>query len=103
MTLQMAAESFAENLRAGDDYEWGHRAAFAYAQAYNRNLARLEQPMFVMNPGDDMFEQSPRADALMRNGRRKDYPNWGHGFLNAYPEESAAEILGFIREVEGND
>ena len=103
MTLQMAAESFAENLRAGDDYEWGHRAAFAYSQAYNRKLARLEQPMFVMNPGDDMFEQSPRADALMRNGRRKDYPKWGHGFLNAYPEESAAEILGFIREVEGND
>ena len=102
MTLQMAAESFAENLRAGDDYEWGHRAAFAYAAEYNRKLAEIEQPNFVMNPADDMFEQSPRADAMMKNGRRKDYPQWAHGFLNAYPAEAAAEILAFINEVEAD-
>ena len=102
MTLQMAAESFAENLRAGDDYEWGHRAAFAYAREYRHKLASFEQPMFVMNPADDMFEQSPRADALMQNGHRKDYPQWGHGFLNAFPEESAAEILNFVDEVESD-
>ena len=103
MTLQMAAESFAENLRAGDDYEWGHRAAFAYAGDYNRKLAEIEQPNFVMNPGDDMFDQSPRADSMMKNGRRKDYPQWGHGFLNAFPEEAAAEILAFVHEVEADD
>ena len=102
MTLQMAAESFAENLRAGDDYEWGHRAAFEYAAEYNRKLAEVEHPIFVMNPADDMFEQSPRADSMMQNGRRTDYPQWGHGFLNAFPEEAAAEILGFIHEVEGD-
>ena len=103
MTLQMAAESFAENLRAGDDYEWGHRAAFAYADEYNRKLAEIEQPNFVMNPNDDMFDISPRADSMMKNGRRKDYPEWGHGFLNAFPEESAAEIMAFVHEVEAND
>ena len=102
MTLQMAAESFAENLRAGDNYEWGHRAAFAYAAEYNRKLAEIEQPNFVMNPADDMFEQSPRADAMMKNGRRKDYPQWAHGFLNAYPAEAAAEILAFVNEVEAD-
>ena len=102
MTLQMAAESFAENLRAGDDYEWGHRAAFAYAGEYNRKLAEIEQPNFVMNPADDMFEQSPRADSIMKNGRRKDYPQWAHGFLNAYPADAAAEILAFVNEVEAD-
>ena len=102
MTLQMAAESFSENLRAGDDYEWGHRAAFAYADEYNRKLAEIEQPNFVMNPADDMFEQSPRADSMMKDGRRKDYPQWGHGFLNAFPEEAAAEILAFVNEVEAD-
>ena len=34
VTLAMLAESFAENLRAGENYEWGHRAAFAYAPKF---------------------------------------------------------------------
>ena len=103
MTLQMAAASFAENLRAGDDYEWGHRAAFAYAPTYNRTLAEIEQPILVMNPNDDCYEQSRRADDLMRNGRRVDFPDWGHGFLNAYPEDAAGVMLAFINEVESDD
>ena len=53
MTLQMAATSFAENLRAGDDYEWGHRAAFDYAGTYNRRLGQIDHPVLVLNPADD--------------------------------------------------
>jgi pimeloyl-ACP methyl ester carboxylesterase len=100
MTLQMAAASFAENLRAGDDYEWGHRAAFAYAETYNRNLAEIDLPLLVLNPADDCFEQSRRADELMKNGQRVDCPQWGHGFLNAYPQDAAAVILEFIKGTE---
>ncbi|MEM8814672.1 MAG: alpha/beta fold hydrolase [Pseudomonadota bacterium] len=103
MTLQMAADSFAENLRAGDDYEWGHRAAFAYAPDYPERLAAIEQPVFVMNPADDCHEASKRADAVMQNGVRKDYPQWGHGFLNAFAEAAAEEILNFIEQCERND
>ncbi len=103
MTLEMAADSFAENLRAGDDYEWGHRAAFAYAATYSERLAGLGQPVFVMNPKDDCFEVSKRADPLLRNGFRKDFPEWGHGFMNAFPEEAAREILSFIDEHERHD
>ncbi len=102
MTLQMAADSMAENLRAGDDYEWGHRAAFGYARTYVENLAHIRQPLFVMNPNDDTFEQTRRIDPHLKNGRRVDYPDWGHGFLNAYPEAAAAEMLGFIKEVEAD-
>ena len=100
MTLQMAADSMAENLRAGDDYEWGHRAAFRYAPTFVENLGRIGQPLLVMNPRDDTFEQTQRIDEFLRNGRRIDYPDWGHGFLDAYPEAAAAEILKFIDEVE---
>lgn len=96
MTLPMAAASFAENLRAGDDYEWGHRAAFDYAETYNRNLAMIDTPVFVLNPADDCFEQSKRADELLKNGTRRDFPHWGHGFLNAYPADAAAVILSYI-------
>ena len=102
MTLQMAADSMAENLRAGDDYEWGHRAAFAYARTYLDNLPDIEQPLFVMNPNDDTFEQTQRIDARLNNGLRVDYPEWGHGFLDAYPEAAAKEMLGFINEVEAD-
>ena len=102
MTLQMAAASFAENLRAGDDYEWGHRAAFAYAPTYKRKLAEIEHPILVINPDDDCFEQSKRADAIMRNGMRTDCLQWGHGFLNAFPADAATLILEFIEGTEGN-
>lgn len=102
MTLPMAAASFAENLRAGDDYEWGHRAAFAYAPTYNHKLAEIEQPVLVINPDDDCHEQSLRADALMKNGRRIECPQWGHGFLNAFPADAATLILEFINGTERN-
>ncbi|MEM6572874.1 MAG: alpha/beta fold hydrolase [Pseudomonadota bacterium] len=100
MTLQMAATSMAENLRAGDHYEWGHRAAFAYGATYRHKLAELRHPVLVMNPADDCFEQSKRADALLINGRRQDYPAWGHGFLSAHAAEASRELLSFIHEVE---
>ena len=98
MTLQMAAASFAENLRAGDDYEWGHRAAFDYATQYTEHLRALTQPVYIMNPADDCFELSRRADALLQNGRRDDFPHWGHGFLSAYPDDAAAAILQFVTQ-----
>lgn len=100
MTLQMAATSFAENLRAGDDYEWGHRAAFAYGPTYNEKLTDIDQPVLVMNPADDCFVKSRRADALLKHGLRRDYHEWGHGFLSAHSAQAAEEMLNFAGEVE---
>lgn len=100
MTLEMAADSMAENLRAGDAYEWGHEAAFAYAPNFVANLGDTEHPILVMNPKDDTFEATQRIDAHLKNGRRVDYPDWGHGFLNAYPQAVAREMLDFFAEVE---
>ncbi len=100
MTLQMAAASLAENLRAGDCYEWGHDAAFAYAPKYPERLSRVTQPLLVMNPQDDTYQQTLRMDAYLNNGRRVDYPQWGHGFLNAFPEDAARDMLGFIESHE---
>ena len=102
MTLAMAADSFAENLRAGDDYEWGHRAAFAYGPLYRDRLGELEQPIFVMNPNDDCYEVSKRADRLIQNGYRRDYDDWGHGFLSVHKSEAARDICTFIDEAEAH-
>ncbi|MEM7450805.1 MAG: alpha/beta fold hydrolase [Pseudomonadota bacterium] len=96
MTLEMCAESMAENLRGGEGYEWGHRAAFAYVPTYRERLAALEHPMFVMNVRDDLWEITPRADGLLRNGLRRDYPDWGNGFLTLRTAEAAIDIGTFI-------
>ena len=103
VSLQMLADSFAENLRAGDDYEWGHRAAFAYAKSYRTRLGQVRQPILVINPADDCYEASLRADSIMQNGRRIDRREWGHGFMNAYPKETAKDILDFVEQVECDD
>ena len=96
MTLEMAARSMAENMRGGENYEWGHRAAFNNTETYASRLTELKQPILVMNLKDDLYTHSLRADKLIQNGYRKDYPEWGHGFLEVFPEQVAIEILDFL-------
>ena len=96
MTLPMAAASMAESLRGGERYEEGHQAAFAHSGAFAEALGEIEQPVLVMNLGDDLFEPTKRADGCMRNGKRVDCPQWGHGFLEAYPREAAAVMREFL-------
>lgn len=103
VTLQMLADSFAENLRAGDAYEWGHRAAFTYAQIYNERLRSIAHPLLIMNPADDCHDQTKRADGLVPDAQRIDFLNWGHGFLNAYPQAAAEVILDFVTKTERDD
>lgn len=96
LPLEKAAESFAENLRAGEDYELGHAAAFAYSREYVNFLQRLEQPLWVMNLNDDLHEQTKRADPHIKNGRRSDFPDWTHGCFELFPNEVAQTMLRFI-------
>ena len=96
MTLEMAAASLADNLRAGEAYEEGHRAAFDYAEDYARELAALAHPLLVMNIKDDLFEHSHRVDELLSTGERRNYPTWGNGFLELWPDVVATEMLGFL-------
>ena len=103
VTLEMLAASYAENLRAGEAYEWGHRAAFAYVPTYNGRIKALEHPVFIMNINDICFEETKRAQALLKNGRYEEYVQWGQGFLNAFPREAAAEISAFIEDVEDHE
>ncbi len=101
--LTIAAASFAENLRAGENYEWGHRAAFAFAQDYNRLLGELKHPLLVINPHDDCYEQSKRILDIDPNANVLDYPAEGHGFVSAEPEKLAAVVHQFIREHDNHD
>ncbi len=96
MTLEMAANSLAENLRAGERYEHGHQAAFEYAPEYKKLLAVLEHEIWVMNFNDDLFEHSQRASELLKRGRVSNFMNYAHGSLDVYPQDIANLMLAFF-------
>lgn len=96
MTLEMCAASMADNLRGGEQYEEGHRAAFENSARYQADLRLIEQPLLVMNIRDDLYDHTSRVDPLLNNGERRDYPQWGNGFLEVSPQPVAREMLAFL-------
>jgi pimeloyl-ACP methyl ester carboxylesterase len=93
-TSLQCAEQFADAMRRPDVSWWGHNAAFNYPTAVC--LAKVEQPVLVLNPDDDLHEQTKRAEPLLRNGRLKRLPGWGHGFLDLHSGETADLLRGFL-------
>ncbi len=93
-SLEKAAAIFTESLRGGDKYWWGHRAAFNYPLW--KRMPALKVPLLVLNPQDDLWDQSARAPELIRNGGMVNLPGWGHGFLDAYPSIAGAMLREFF-------
>ena len=93
-SLENATAIFTESLRGGDKYWWGHRAAFNYP-LWER-MPALKVPPLVLNPEDDLWEQSLRAPELIRNGGMVNLPGWGHGFLDAYTPIAGAMLREFF-------
>ncbi len=90
--LESMAMSFAENLRAGENYEWGHRAAFEYAAKYPSVVASLGHRITVLMPGDDLAEFTPRIAPFLANGAIIAHPEWGHGFLDAHTQAAVTAV-----------
>jgi len=82
VTLEQLAASMAENLRAGEAYEWGHEAAFNYTDAFAKRIAALSHRITVLNPKDMLFDYTPRVGKLLQNGEVIDHPEWGFGFMD---------------------
>lgn len=96
VTLPMMAESMAENLRWGDLYEWGHEAAFDFAPRFPDVVADLPHPITVLNPADDLAEQTRAIAPRLVNGHIVECPQWGHGFFDTATEEAAERILSAL-------
>ena len=92
MTLEMMAESMAENLRGGENYEWGHRAAFSYGTRFDEIVAALPHRIAILNLKDELFEHTKRAQAFLRNGEIIDCPEWGHGFLDVFTGDAVKAV-----------
>jgi len=88
------ARNHAEGLRGGPAYFWGHRAAFNHDFA--GALAKLDQEILVLNPADDLVDQTRRAQGLMKNGRIMDLPDQGHGMLESDTAIVAAIARAFL-------
>jgi pimeloyl-ACP methyl ester carboxylesterase len=86
--------NFADSLRGGPVSWWGHRAAFNYP--LGKRLPDVSHPILLINPNDDLVEQTPRAVPLMQNGRIHDIPEMGHGFIDVMTPEIGALLREFL-------
>jgi pimeloyl-ACP methyl ester carboxylesterase len=96
VSLEDLAASYAENLRAGEAYEWGHKAAFAYSAHFPDRVKSLDHSIVVLNPKDMLFDLTPRVAPLLKNGRVEDHAEWGFGFMDADSEAAAKAILSAL-------
>lgn len=96
MSLEMCATSFAEMLRGGEGYEWGHMAVFEYNYKFSDVLTKISHPVALLNPGDELYEFTPRSAAFLPDCTLIDLPNWTHGYLEAHANETAEIITGWM-------
>ena len=73
---------------------WGHRAAFNYDIA--KSLKESTHPILVLNPEDDLWTYTPRAAALLKNGRVHGLPGWTHGFLDAETAKVSTLLRNYL-------
>lgn len=99
VTLEMLASSLAEQLRAGDAYEWGHQAAFDYSTVFPERLSSLQHPITVLNPKDMLFEYTDRVRPFLFNGVVIEHPEWGEGFLETDPCGAADAVKSALGTV----
>lgn len=92
VTLEQLAFSMAENLRAGEAYEWGHEAAFTYTDHFSERISSLPHRITILNPADMLFELTPRVGELLQNGEVIDHPEWGSGFMDIHTQAAVEAV-----------
>jgi len=85
---------FMDNQKNPEATAWGLRAAIEYD--LESALKEIAQPILVLNPKDDLASYTPRAAALMKNGRIHDLPGFTHGMLDAKTADIAAVVRTFL-------
>lgn len=92
-------DAFREALLGGNLEWWGHRAAFHYDLA--ADLARVEQPVLILNTGDDLDQQTRRAEGVAARSRILDVPGWGHGFIDQHSSDVEQVARAFLDAADG--
>lgn len=90
--LAHVQREFAEQQRGGEAAHWGYLAAFGYR--HDDALPRVQQPVLLLVPEDDLEAPSLRAEALIRRGRMLHLPGWGHQMART----RTVELAQLVRE-----
>jgi pimeloyl-ACP methyl ester carboxylesterase len=84
-----------ERMRHYRTSSWGFAAAFNYDLA--GTIAKVTQPILVLNPQDDLWEQTPRAKPYLNaQSRIHDLPGRTHGMLDSHTAEIARVVRAFL-------
>ncbi len=86
--------NFSEGLRGGPFSHWGHKAAFNYD--LKSNIQKIENPILIVNPNDDLVKQTPRGLNYAKNATLLEIENFGHGFLDIITEDFVAQVKDFL-------
>lgn len=96
MTLEMCAVGLAEMMRAGDHYTWGPNAIFDYNPKFADILKTIGHPVAVLNPGDELYDYTPRCLDFLSDSELFNLPDWTHGYLDAHVVEASRLITNWL-------
>jgi pimeloyl-ACP methyl ester carboxylesterase len=84
-----------ERMRHYRTSSWGFAAAFNYD--LKSAIAAVKQPILVLNPQDDLWEQTPRAKPYLNaQSRIHDLPGRTHGMMDSHTVDIANVVRGFL-------
>lgn len=89
-SLRWKQDSLTENLRSGAGFYHGYRAVAAHD--FFESLRRLEQPVLILNPEDDLWRETQRAATLPPYGSVVELPGCGHGLFDIEADRIAALV-----------
>ncbi|MET0365877.1 MAG: alpha/beta fold hydrolase [Sphingobium sp.] len=86
--------SMAECLRLGARMPWGYVSVYRYD--FLGAMPRVQQPVLIFNPEDDLWALTHQVAHLFPNGERYDMPGVKHGVLSLEQGRVVAKIEGFL-------
>lgn len=91
-SIENYARNNALTLRGGPNKHWGHRAAFNYV--LGETIGAVDHSILVLNPADDLRDQTLRAGPLMQNGTILDIAPLSHGMF----DDSTEQVADFLKD-----
>lgn len=87
-------ESLTENLRCGVRAPWGYDAVYRYD--LQAALARVRHPALILNPEDDLWNQTRIHAPLVRHARYVELPDLAHGLFMLETDRIAGLVRDFL-------
>ncbi|MEM1261748.1 MAG: alpha/beta hydrolase [Pseudomonadota bacterium] len=94
--LAPLATTFAEIVRRPEGTERGHLAVFDYNQQFADDIASLDQPIALINPGDGLYDKTPRTLEHAQSAVLIDRPEWPLNYMEIVPNDVAAICSQFL-------